>query len=103
MKFTRTNLPIGMTILLALLTVVLAVIVVPFLLVVVVCWLARGISGGFFSAFSSDRKDAPSNIQGRNHAPRDGNADERASSGDDTIECEVISARTIDENGQEIS
>ncbi len=101
MKFIRTNLSIGMTILLALLTVVLAVIVVPFLLIVVACWLVRGISGGFFSSFSG-RKDASSSIQERDHAPRGGNADERASSGDDAIECEVISARTIDENGQEI-
>ena len=38
MKFFHTNLPIGMTILLVLLTILLSFILVPFLLIVVFCW-----------------------------------------------------------------
>ena len=106
MKFLRTNLPLGMTILLVILTILLAFIAVPFLLIVVFCWLIRcTLTGGSPSTAFSDWKDrrrsrifeGPSE---QNQPRHDG--DGPSAVGDDTIECEILSSHTFDENGQEI-
>ena len=107
MKFLHTNMPIGMTILLVLLTILLSFILVPFLLVVVFCWFVRLVLSGFSPLEHYYRDD-----KARQHAriyegpceQSHGQTDNGGSSatGDDTIECEVLSARTIDENGQDI-
>ena len=89
----RSDIPIELTVLLVILTIVLAFIIVPFLLVVGFCRLVR-----FFIPDSSDGL-RPSG-KGRT-APHAGDG-ETAASSDDTIDCEVISSRTLDENGQEI-
>ena len=97
MNDTRTNQPIGMTILLVFLTILLAFILVPFILIVVACWLGRHLFPGAGSRRSSLRKQ----WEAQNSAVQD-DGQETAAPSDDTIDCEVISARTLDENGQEI-
>ena len=72
---------------------VLAFIIVPFLLVVGFCRLVR-----FFVSDSSDGLRPRGKDRTTPHAG-DG---ETAASSDDTIDCEVISSRTLNENGQEI-
>ena len=100
MKFIRSNLPLGLTVLLVILTILLAFIAVPFLIVVVICWFVRCIlTGGSPSAVFSDRKDRRRPF--RQEQPQQ-DKEEQPASGDDTIECEILSARTFDENGQEI-
>ena len=96
MKLIRTNQPVGMTILLVLLTILLGFILVPFILVVLACWLGRHLIPGS----SSRRNSLRDRWEAQNRASaQDG---ETAAVSDDTIDCEVISARTLDENGQEI-
>ena len=97
MKLFRTNQPIGMTILLVFLTILLAFILVPFILIVLACWLVRHLIPGAGSRRSSLREQ----WEARNSAAQDDGGETAAVSGD-TIDCEVISARTLDENGQEI-
>lgn len=105
MKFIRTNLTPGMIILLVLLAVLFAFIVVPILIIGGFCWLVCQ----FFTGKS------PLELYLRNKARRhnrvyegpcrqdpSGRDDDPPRSDDDTIECEVLSARTFDENGQEI-
>lgn len=93
MKSTRSDIPIELTVLLVILTIVLAFIIVPFLLVVGFCRLVR-----FFVSDSSDGLRPRGKDRTTPHAG-DGKT---AASSDDTIDCEVISSRTLDENGQEI-
>lgn len=97
MKLIRTNQPIGMTILLVLLTILLGFILVPFILVVLACWLGRHLIPGAGSRRNSLREQ----WEAQNRAEQDGDR-ETAAASDDTIDCEVLSARTLDENGQEI-
>ena len=104
MKFFHTNLPIGMTILLVLLTILLSFILVPFLLVVVFCWFVRVILSGFspLNHYRSGKDCSPSRIyDGLSEQKQPGNGNSSAPN-DETIDCEVLSARTFDENGQEI-
>ena len=102
MKIIRSNTSPGMTILLVLLTIVLAVIVIPILILVGFCWLVRFIIRGGAPGTVYLRKD-PRDVGGRTgQATEQDGATETAASGDETIECEVVSARTFDENGQEI-
>ena len=109
MKLVRANLTPGMIVLLVILAVVFAAVIVPILLVAGFCWLvctavtgsspmalylrhkARRRSDIDEEPFEQDRKDNAEEEDGRTSAYDD-----------DTIECEVISARTIDEDGQEI-
>ena len=107
MKLFHMNLPIGMTILLVILTILLSFILVPFLLVVVFCWFIRFILSGFSPLehyYSNEKARRQVRICGGPDEQDPSRTDEVGSSasGDDTIECEVLSARTFDENGQEI-
>lgn len=105
MKIIRTNLPPGLLILLILLAILFAFIVIPILIVLALWYLLVSLfTGGAVPPFGSFR--------GR-RAQRDGNVHEGpfrqaprqerrpSAADDDTIECEVISARTIGEDGQE--
>ena len=108
MQFVRTNLTPGMTVLLIILAILFAAVVVPILLIAGFCWLVcTAITGSSPLELYLRRKarrrsgiDEGSFEQGRVGEEYDGG--ETATSNDDTIECEVISARTFDENGREI-
>ena len=102
----RSNLTPGMIVLLVILAILFAFIVIPVLIVIALWYLLLSLfTGGAVSPFGAFR--------GR-RARRDGNGHEGpfqqdprqerrpSAADDDTIECEVISARTFDENGQEI-
>lgn len=87
-----------MTFVLVLLTILLAIIVVPFLIIVAICclfsYIVMGISPLFFFNRNGERRDVGderTNPQG----PGDGAS---AKLSDETIECEVISARTVNES-----
>ena len=88
-----------MTIVLVFLTIVLAIIVVPFLIIVAVCCLFSYIVMGisplvFFNRNKERRHERIYEGQDLQVPPRDGAPGKPA---DDTIECEVISARTVSE------
>jgi len=97
MQIFRTNLTPGMTILLVVLAILFAAIVIPLLLIAGFVWLVcNAITGSTPLELYLRRK-------ARRRPPfAQDDIRETAASGDDTIECEVISARTFDENGQEI-
>ena len=103
MKFFHTNLPIGMTILLVLLTILLSFILVPFLLIVVFCWFVRVILSGF-SPLNYYRRGEDCSLSPVFDRMSEQNQNQPGSSAsnDETIDCEILSARTIDENGREI-
>ena len=106
MQIFRTNLTPGMIVLLVILAVLFAFIVVPVLLIIGFFWLVCNVLTGSSPLELYLRRKAcrRSGIYEGPFAQDDGQDDvrETAASGDDTIECEVISARTFDENGQEI-
>ena len=90
-----------MTIVLVFLTIVLAIIVVPFLIIVAVCclfsYVVMGISPLVFFNRNKERRHDMTCEGPRQEPPRDSASGKPA---DDTIECEVISARTVsEENG----
>ena len=98
MKFFSPN-NLLMTIVLVFLTIVLAIVVVPFLIIVAVCCLFSYIVMGisplvFFNRNKERRHDVPCKGPDQQVPPRDGASGKPA---DDTIECEVISARTVSE------
>ena len=101
MKIIRTDFSPGIIALL----IVLAIIAIPILIVIGLCWLIFFALTGMSpspAAFFRKRKKRRENIHEgpfRQEAPRR-NAPSAAN--DETIECEVLSARTLDENGQEI-
>ena len=106
MKIVRTNLPPPVAVLLVLLAVafvvILAVFIIPVLIIIGFCWLV-------FSAVTGTSPADPFRRWKERHRKRfyEGPQEAepprgRSASRDDTIECEVISARTLDENGQEI-
>jgi hypothetical protein len=100
MKIFRTDLPIEIIILLAILTVLFAIAVIPLLVIIGFIWLVRRVLAGPALVGRHPGEAARANP----HSPDDavhGNGG-ASGSGDDSIECEVISARTFDENGQEI-
>ena len=99
MKFFSPN-NLLMTIVLVFLTIVLAVIVVPFLIIVAICCLFSYIVMGisplvFFNRNKERRHERIYEGPDQQKPPRDG-ASARPS--DETIECEVISARTVSES-----
>lgn len=102
MKIIRSNLSPGMIVLLIVLAVLFAFIVVPILLIVGFCWLVCNIITGSSPAELYLRRKArrrDRNYEGpyARDAMEDGNNDPDAGSpDDDTIECEVISARTVE-------
>ena len=107
MKFVRANLTPGMIVLLVILAIVFAAVVVPLLLIAGFCWIVCSIVTGSspLEIYLRHKARRRSNIyEGPFEQDNAGQDDirETAASGDDTIECEVISARTFDENGQEI-
>ena len=88
-----------MTIVLVFLTIVLAIIVIPFLIIVAVCclfsYLIMGISPVFFfNRNNARRSDGIYEDQSRQGPPQESISG--AAGHDDTIECEVISARTVE-------
>jgi len=107
MKFVRTNLTPGMTVLLVILAIVFAAIVVPILLIAGFCWLVCSVVTGsspldlYLRHKARRRSRVYEGPFEQDSAAQDDHGASSASS-DDTIECEVISARTFDENGQEI-
>ena len=106
MKIIRTNLPPGLLILLILFAILFAVIVIPVLIVIGLWYLLISlVTGGAVSPFGSFRRRAARRSEDINGGPfrQDAPRQERRPSAadDDTIECEVISARTIGEDGGE--
>ena len=96
MKIFSSNNPL-MTIVLVFLTIVLTIIVVPFLIIVAVCCLFNYVVMGisplvFFNRNKERRHDRNYEGPDQQVPPRDGASGKPA---DDTIECEVISARTV--------
>lgn len=92
-----------MTIVLVFLTIVLFIIVIPFLIIVAICCLFSYIVMGISPIFLFNRHgnrhqdttcDGPYRQDSQQH-----NASAASGAGDDTIECEVISARTVENEG----
>ena len=106
MKNIRTNLPPGLIALLVLLAVVFAFIVIPVLLIAGICWLVFSALTGRALSLSDLLRDGRERRRGRIFEGPSEQEDNRnhaeSASNDDTIECEVISARTFDEDGREI-
>ena len=107
MQILRTNLTPGMTVLLVILAILFAFIVVPVLLIIGFCWLVCNALTGSSPLELYLRRKARrrSNIYEGPYTQDDAGQEdvrETSASNDDTIDCEVISARTFDENGQEI-
>ncbi len=102
MQIFRTNLTPGMTVLLVVLAVLFAFIVVPLLLIGGFCWLVCTAVTGSSPLELYLRRKARRRPSFHQDGFEQDDVRETAASGNDTIECEVISARTFDENGQEI-
>ena len=107
MQFIRTNLSPGMTVLLVILAVLFAFIVVPVLLIIGFVWLVcNAVTGSsplelYLRRKARRRSDIYEGPFAQDDAGQD-DVRETSAANDDTIDCEVISARTFDENGQEI-
>ena len=90
-----------MTIVLVFLTIVLAIIVIPFLIIVAICCLFSyafmGLSPIFFFSRNNARR---TDYEGQSPQAPPQESIPGAAGHDDTIECEVISARTV-ENGED--
>ncbi len=102
MQIFRTNLTPGMTVLLVVLAVLFAFIVVPLLLIGGFCWLVCNAVTGSSPLELYLRRKARRQPSFHQDGFEQDDVRGTAASNDDTIECEVISARTFDENGQEI-
>ena len=105
MRIVRTNLSPGQTVLLVLLGILFAFIVIPVLLIVGFCWLVFfALTGKALSPADFLRKRRERRHRNIYEGPfrREDSRQDAHAANDDTIECEVISARTLDENGQEI-
>ena len=94
---TNLNLPPGLVIL-------LVILLIPILIFVgfiyLICWAVLGAAPALFGLFPRNgdrRRSRGYERQYQNARPAD-----HAAESDDAIECEVISARTIDENGREL-
>ena len=102
MQIFRTNLTPGMTVLLVILAILFAAIIIPLLLIAGFVWfVCNAITGCSPLELYLRRKARRHPSFDRDDFGQD-DIRETAASSDDTIECEVISARTFDENGQEI-
>ena len=106
MRFVRTNLTPGMTVLLVILAILFAAIIIPLLVIAGFCWLVcTAVTGSSpLELYLRRKARRRSGIDGSpfGQAPDEDDGGEPSASNDDTIECEVISARTFDENGREI-
>ena len=103
MKVVRTNLSPGMIVLLVFLAVLFAFIVVPVLLCL---WVYSALTGRspvdlYLRNKSRRRSHVYEGPFGRESRTQEDGEDSASGGDDDTIECEVVSARTLDENGQE--
>jgi len=103
-KITYSNLTPGMIVLLVILAVLFAL---PLLIIGGFCWLVcQAITGRspveiyLRNKARRHSRNGEGQFDRRGSAPQDGEG--AFADGDDTIECEVISARTLDENGREI-
>ena len=102
MRFIRTNLTPGMTVLLVVLAILFSLVIVPILLIAGFCWLVCNAITGSSPLELYLRRKAHRRPPFTQDDFEQDEVHETAASNDDTIECEVISARTFDENGQEI-
>ena len=102
MRIFRTNLTPGMIVLLIILALLFAFIVVPVLLIIGFCWLVCNVFTGSSPLELYLRRKARRRPPFAQDDFEQDEIRETAASNDDTIDCEVISARTFDENGQEI-
>ena len=108
MKIIHTELSPGMIVLLVILAVLFAFIVIPLLVIIGFCWLVcNAVTGSSPLELYLRRKARrrSTDIYEGPFAQDDAGQDdvrETSAANDDTIDCEVISARTFDENGQEI-
>ena len=94
---TNLNLPPGLVILLVILLIPILIFVG---FVYLICWAVLGAAPTLFGLFPGNKERRRSRIyEGPYQSSR---TTDNAADSDDTIECEVISARTIDENGREI-
>ena len=107
MKIVRTNLTPWMIVILVILAILFAVVIIPILVIGGVFW--------FVCKAVTDRSPLDLYLRSKDRR-RSGIREEAATpdrtawdasggssaSDDETIECEVISSRTFDENGQEI-
>ncbi len=88
-----------MTFVLVLLTILLAIIVVPFLIIVAICclfsYIVMGISPLFLFNRNRERSDEENYGSPNPQGPGTGASGKLS---DETIECEVISARTVNES-----
>jgi len=107
MKIINTELSPGMTVLLVILAVLFAFIVIPLLVIIGFCWLVcNAVTGSsplelYLRRKARRRSGIDEGPYAQDNAEQD-DIRETSASNDDTIECEVVSARTFDENGQEI-
>ena len=92
-----------MTIVLVFLTIVLAIIVIPFLIIVAICCLFSyafmGLSPIFFFSRNKPRRSDGIHTGPYRQAPPQGGSISDPAGRDETIECEVISARTVEKEG----
>lgn len=106
MRFVRTNLTPGMTVLLVVLAILFAAIIIPLLVIAGFCWLVcTAVMGSSpLELYLRRKARRRSGIDGSSfgQSPDEDGGGETSAVNDDTIECEVISARTFDENGREI-
>ena len=97
MRILRTNLNLPPA-----LVILLVILLIPILIFVgfvyLICWAVLGAAPTLFGLFPRNGDRRRSRVYERPY----GSTDDTAADSDDTIECEVISARTIDENGREI-
>ena len=95
---TNLNLPPALVILLVILLIPILIFVG---LIYLICWAVLGAAPALFGLFPRNGDRRRSRVyEGPYQSSRP--ADNSSADSDDTIECEVISARTIDENGREI-
>ena len=97
---TNLNLPPGLVIL-------LVILLIPVLIFVgfiyLICWAILGSAPSLFRLFPGNRGRRHSRVsEGQFKESDAGYARRNSAADDDAIECEVISARTIDEDGREI-
>ena len=102
MRILRTNLNLPPA-----LVILLVILLIPVLifvgLVYLICWAVLGAAPTLFGLFPRNKGRGRSRVYGEQFKNSGaGYARRNAASDDDAIECEVISARTIDENGREI-
>ena len=99
MRILRTNLNLPPA-----LVILLVILLIPILifvgLIYLICWAVFGAAPTLFGLFP--RNGARRRSQVYEGPYRRARTTDSSADSDDAIECEVISARTIDENGREI-